>query len=92
MSLIEKLQWRYATKKMDSTKSVPQEKVEQIVEAIRLTASSSGLQPYELPIRLFAKRLKRLLGIKLKLSTPLICWFLQPGIPTQQIALINHLI
>ena len=47
MSLIEKLQWRYATKKMDSTKSVPPEKVEKILEAIRLTASSSGLQPYE---------------------------------------------
>ena len=47
MSLIEKLQWRYATKKMDSTKVVPHEKVEQILEAIRLTASSSGLQPYE---------------------------------------------
>jgi nitroreductase len=48
MSLIEKLQWRYATKKMDSTKSVPLEKVEKILEAIRLTASSSGLQPYEI--------------------------------------------
>ena len=47
MSLIEKLQWRYATKKMDPTKSVPPEKVEKILEAIRLTASSSGLQPYE---------------------------------------------
>ena len=47
MSLIEKLQWRYATKKMDSSKVVPQEKVDQILEAIRLTASSSGLQPYE---------------------------------------------
>lgn len=47
MSLIEKLQWRYATKKMDSEKLVPENKVEQILEAIRLTASSSGLQPYE---------------------------------------------
>ena len=47
MSLIDKLQWRYATKKMDSTKAVPQAKVDQILEAIRLTASSSGLQPYE---------------------------------------------
>ena len=47
MSLIEKLQWRYATKKMDPTKSVPLERVEKILEAIRLTASSSGLQPYE---------------------------------------------
>lgn len=47
MSLIDKLQWRYATKKMDPTKVVPPEKLDQILEAIRLTASSSGLQPYE---------------------------------------------
>jgi nitroreductase len=47
MSLINQLQWRYATKKMDPTKVVPQEKLDQILEAIRLTASSSGLQPYE---------------------------------------------
>ncbi len=47
MSLIDKLQWRYATKKMDSAKLVPEAKVDQILEAIRLTASSSGLQPYE---------------------------------------------
>jgi nitroreductase/dihydropteridine reductase len=47
MSLIDKLQWRYATKKMDANKPVPESKVEQILEAIRLTASSSGLQPYE---------------------------------------------
>ena len=47
MNLIDKLQWRYATKKMDPAKAVPPEKVDQILEAIRLTASSSGLQPYE---------------------------------------------
>jgi len=46
MSLINDLQWRYATKKMNGQK-VPQEKVDYILEAIRLTASSSGLQPYE---------------------------------------------
>jgi len=48
MSLIDKLQWRYATKKMDPSKVVPQDKVDRILEAVRLTASSSGLQPYEL--------------------------------------------
>ena len=48
MSLINKLKWRYATKKMDPSKEVPAEKVDAILEAIRLTASSSGLQPYEL--------------------------------------------
>jgi nitroreductase len=45
--LIQKLQWRYATKKMDPSKVVPQEKVDRILEAIRLTATSSGLQQYE---------------------------------------------
>ena len=45
--LLETLQWRYATKKMDPAKTVPQDKVERILEAVRLTASSSGLHPYE---------------------------------------------
>ena len=45
--LLKNLQWRYATKKMDPTKPVSQEKVDYILESIRLSASSSGLQPYE---------------------------------------------
>ncbi len=45
--LISKLQWRYATKKFDSSKTVTQDKIDFILEAIRLTATSSGLQPYE---------------------------------------------
>lgn len=47
-SLIDTLNWRYATKKMDASKSVPEEKVNRILEAIRLSASSSGLQPYQI--------------------------------------------
>ena len=46
MSLLEDLKWRYATKKMNGN-AVPQEKVDYILEAVRLSASSSGLQPYE---------------------------------------------
>ncbi len=46
--LIEKLQWRYATKKMEAGKVVPQEKVERILEAARLAPTSSGLQPFEI--------------------------------------------
>lgn len=46
--LLQALHWRYATKKMNPSKTVPQEQVEHILEAVRLTASSSGLQPYEL--------------------------------------------
>lgn len=48
MTLLQKLKWRYATKKMNPAKAVPQDKLDRIVEAIRLSASSSGLQPYEL--------------------------------------------
>ncbi len=50
MNILELLSWRYATKKMNPSKSVPQEKVDRIVEAVRLTATSSGLQPFELYI------------------------------------------
>ncbi|MBU3003860.1 NAD(P)H-dependent oxidoreductase [Paraglaciecola arctica] len=45
--LLQNLQWRYATKKMNPTKPVSSEKVDFILEAIRLSASSSGLQPYD---------------------------------------------
>ena len=45
--LLEKLNWRYATKKMDPSRKVPQEKVDRIVEAARLAPTSSGLQPFE---------------------------------------------
>ena len=48
MSLIDTLNWRYACKNMDTEKPVEEEKVERILEAIRLTATSSGLQQYEL--------------------------------------------
>lgn len=41
------LSWRYATKKMDPAQAVPEQKVDAILEAIRLSASSSGLQPYQ---------------------------------------------
>ena len=48
MNLIELLSWRYATKKMDPTRSVPQDKVDRIIEAARLAPTSSGLQPFEI--------------------------------------------
>jgi nitroreductase / dihydropteridine reductase len=41
--LLDKLQWRYATKKMDPSKAVPQDKVERIIEAARLAPTSSDL-------------------------------------------------
>jgi len=47
MSVINDLQWRYATKKMNG-QPVPQEKVDYILKAAWLAPSSSGLQPFEI--------------------------------------------
>jgi len=45
MELLQALKWRYATKRMTGEK-IPPEKANRILEAIRLTPSSMGLQPY----------------------------------------------
>jgi nitroreductase/dihydropteridine reductase len=47
MELIETLKWRYATKKFNN-KKVANEKVQEIIEAINLSASSTGMQNYRL--------------------------------------------
>ncbi len=47
MDLLQLCQWRYATKKMDPTRVVPEDKLGRILEAIRLAPTSSGLQPFE---------------------------------------------
>ena len=46
MKLIENLQWRYATKQFDATRKVSREDLDHIKEAVRLSASSYGLQLY----------------------------------------------
>lgn len=45
---IDDLNWRYATKKFDASKELSSENLETLLEAIQLTASSYGLQPYEI--------------------------------------------
>jgi nitroreductase len=47
MNLIQNLKWRYATKKFDATKKVGSVNLEKLKEAVQLSASSYGLQPYE---------------------------------------------
>ncbi|NVO11783.1 MAG: NAD(P)H-dependent oxidoreductase [Bacteroidales bacterium] len=47
MELINALNWRYATKKMNG-QTVPQDKVNTILEAAHLAPTSSGLQPFEI--------------------------------------------
>ena len=44
-TLTKQLEWRYATKRMNG-QTIPQEKIDNILEAIRLAPSSYGLTPY----------------------------------------------
>ena len=46
-NFIKDAKWRYSTKKFDATKKVSTEDFEILKEAIRLSASSYGLQPYK---------------------------------------------
>lgn len=62
MELLDALQWRYASKKMNG-KQVPEEKIERILEAVRLAPSSMGLQPYTVLVIKDAELKKQILPI-----------------------------
>lgn len=49
-TFLEDQNWRYATKKFDATRKVSAADLKILKEAIRLTASSFGLQPYKVII------------------------------------------
>ena len=46
-TFLENQNWRYATKKFDATKKISNEDLDILKEAIRLSSSSYGLQPYK---------------------------------------------
>ena len=50
MNIINSLQWRYACKKFNDSKIVPEDKITIIKEAFNLTATSFGLQPIKMII------------------------------------------
>ena len=47
MDLLQKLNWRYATKEFDSSKKISAETLDRLLEALRLAPSSFGLQPWK---------------------------------------------
>ncbi|MBD1363407.1 NAD(P)H-dependent oxidoreductase [Mucilaginibacter sp. ZT4R22] len=47
MSIIDKLKWRYATKKFDTNKKLSAEQLDELLEAVQLAPSSYGLQHYK---------------------------------------------
>lgn len=46
--IIEDLQWRYATKRFDSSKQISRENLNTLIEVVRLAPSSYGMQPIKL--------------------------------------------
>jgi nitroreductase len=45
--IVESLEWRYATKKFDSNRKLDQATYKKLEDALRLSASSFGLQPWK---------------------------------------------
>ncbi len=50
MDLIDRLNWRYATKKFDNTKKLSQDKLQTLVQAFNLTPTSYGVQTMKLVV------------------------------------------
>ena len=50
MNIVKALKWRYAAKRFDSSRVIPNDIIEVIKESFNLTASSYGLQPVKLLI------------------------------------------
>ncbi|WP_026994908.1 NAD(P)H-dependent oxidoreductase [Flectobacillus major] len=46
MSLVKSLEWRYATKKYDTSRQLSDEQYEDLLSSVQLAPSSYGLQPY----------------------------------------------
>jgi len=47
MDILEKLNWRYATKQFDAQKKLSADQLSKVLQATNLSASSFGLQPYQ---------------------------------------------
>lgn len=47
MEILSALKWRYAVKKFDPAKKIPQKDLDTLLEALRLSPSSYGLQPWK---------------------------------------------
>lgn len=48
MDIIQSLEWRYACKKFDSTKTLSTKEIDTLTQAFNLTATSFGLQPIKM--------------------------------------------
>jgi nitroreductase len=51
-TFLDNQNWRYATKKFDASKKISTADINTLKEAIRLSSSSYGLQPYKVIIEI----------------------------------------
>lgn len=56
--IIQALEWRYATKLFDSTKKISNEHLQVLVESVRLSPTSYGLQAFKL-IQVISKEIRK---------------------------------
>ena len=63
--IISQLKWRYATKKFDPTRILPEAKLDVLKESFNLTATSYGLQPLKLVVVSNAELKKQLVPISM---------------------------
>lgn len=50
MNIHDALHWRYAAKKLDPNRKVPEEKVQRIVDAVRFSPSANNFQPWKVVV------------------------------------------
>lgn len=50
MDIIERLNWRYATKKFDPSLKLSKDTLEKLLQAVNLSASSYGMQPFSVMV------------------------------------------
>lgn len=62
LDVLEGLKWRYATKRFDPSKKIPQALWNQLEEALRLSPSSFGMQPYRFVVITDPKVKQELVG------------------------------
>lgn len=64
--IIEDLNWRYACKKFDPSKKLTEEQLNDLLDSLRLTASSYGIQPWKFVVVKNAEKREQLIGAAYK--------------------------
>ncbi len=72
-ALLEQLNWRYATKQFDQSRKIPADVWSAIEQALVLTPSSFGLQPWKFVVVTAAEVKKQLVAVSWNQAQPADC-------------------